>query len=83
MYDKYKSYTIAFLIAGLPPIIFGSFLSTTRCIKDKKLDSEDKNPNEPKLLSPVSDKEGKHSTIVLTDEHPLLRSKTINPNYTH
>lgn len=84
IYDEYKTYTGAFLIAGLPPLIFGSFLSITRCVRSKTTELEEKDPNEPKLLGPVSElhgKEGKQSAIVLTDEHPLLQSKNINPNY--
>jgi len=87
MYDKYKSYVGAFLIAGLPPMIFGILLTTTRCVRKRNMDMdiEDKDPNEPKLLDPMPEsyrKEGKHSTIIPTAEHPLLLSKTINPNYT-
>lgn len=83
MYDTYKSYTSAFLIAGLPPMLFGSLLSTTRCV-NKKIELEEKDPNEPKLLDPVSDinyKEGKHSTIITSAKCPLLLSNTDYPNY--
>lgn len=86
MYDTYKSYTGAFLIAGLPPMIFGILLTTTRFVRKRNMTPEEKGPNEPKLLSPVSELyntelEGKRSIIDLTAEHPLLLSKTINPNY--
>lgn len=87
MYDMYKSYTGAFLIAGLPPMIFGILLTTTRCVRKRTMDIDidDKDPNEPKLLDPISEscnKEGKHSTIIPTAEHTLLLSKNSNPNYT-
>lgn len=86
MYDTYKSYTGAFIIAGLPPMIFGILLTTTRFVRKRTMVSEEKGASEPKLLSPVSELhnaeiEGKHSIIVLNAEHPLLLSKTINPNY--
>lgn len=86
MYDTYRSYTGAFLIAGLPPMIFGILLTTTRFVRKRTTVSEEKGPDEPKLLSPVSEShnaeiEGKNSIIVLNAEHPLLLSKTINPNY--
>ncbi|XP_029346887.1 solute carrier family 16, member 10 isoform X1 [Acyrthosiphon pisum] len=86
MYDKYKSYTAAFLIAGLPPMIFGILLTTTRCVRKRNIEMtlEDKDPNQPKLLDPMPEsyrKEGKHPTIFPTAAHPLL-SNTNNPNYT-
>lgn len=84
MYDRYSSYTAAFLIAGLPPMIFGTLLTTTRCINKKAVESEEKNVHESKPLNPTSNLiqiEGKRSTIIPTAEHPLL-SKNINPNYT-
>lgn len=83
MYDTYNSYTGAFLIAGLPPMLFGSLLSTTRCV-NTRVEMEEKDPNEPKLLGPVSDmeyKEGKHSTIIPSVKYPLLLSDTNYPNY--
>lgn len=85
MYDRYNSYTAAFLIAGLPPMIFGILLTTTRCINKKVVEPEEKNLNETKPLNPIPNliqKEGKHSTIIPTARHPLLLSKTTNPNYT-
>ncbi|VVC31285.1 Hypothetical protein CINCED_3A014625 [Cinara cedri] len=54
MYDVYKSYTGAFLIAGLPPLIFGTLLSTTKCV-NKKTELEEIDPSEPKLLGQMSD----------------------------
>lgn len=89
MYDTYKSYTAAFLIAGMPPMIFGILLTTTRCVRKRTMEIDEKNPNEPKLLSPVielgDNKEGKPSdpTIVSPKaEHLLLLSNTNYPNYT-
>lgn len=85
MYDKYNSYTAAFLIAGLPPMFFGILLTSTRCINKKSVESEGNNLHESKPLNPIPNlikKEGKHSTIIPTDQHPLLLSKNINPNYT-
>lgn len=87
MYDMLGSYTCAFFIAGLPPIIFGILLTTTQFVKKRAMEQVDKALNEPSLLSPVPEiqnTEGKHSTIVnTTAEHTLLLSKTINPWYTH
>ena len=88
MYDKYKSYTGAFLIAGLPPMIFGILLTTTRCVRKRsvEMDLEDKDLNEPKLLDPIPEsysKEGKHSTIIPTAERTLLLSKKTQTHPTH
>lgn len=85
MYDMNKSYTAAFFIAGLPPMIFGILLTTTRCVRKRTTEIEEKDLNEPKLLDPVpelNNKEGKHSSIISNVRQPLLSSNTINPNYT-
>ncbi|XP_025416090.1 monocarboxylate transporter 10 [Sipha flava] len=55
MYDKYKTYTGAFLIAGLPPMIFGILLTSTRYVRKSSMEPEERNPNEPKLLAPTSE----------------------------
>lgn len=87
MYDTYKTYTGAFLIAGLPPMIFGVLLTTTRFVRKTTLEQKDKDPNEPKLLTPLtesSNKEGKDSSLSSvnpTAEHLLLLSDTTYPNY--
>lgn len=84
MYDNYHSYTVAFLIAGLPPMVFGTLLSFTRFVRKRSMEPEEKDPNESKPLAPVSElpnKEGKHSTVI-PSEHTLLLSKTNSPNYT-
>jgi len=86
MYDTYKSYNGAFLIAGLPPMIFGILLTTTRCVRKRTMEQEEKDLNEPKLLGPVpdsDDKEGKLSNSSLTAELQPLLSNIINPNYMH
>lgn len=86
MYDAYGNYIKAFLIAGLPPMIFGILLTTIRFVRKSKTEDNEINPNEPKLLSPLTEgheKNGKYSTINPTAGHPLLRSNAINPNYTH
>lgn len=85
MYDAYGNYVKAFLIAGLPPMIFGILLTTIRFVRKSKIEDDEIDPNEPKLLSSLSEaheKIGKYSTIISTAEHQLLQSNTINPNYT-
>lgn len=88
MYDSYRTYTGAFLIAGLPPMIFGVLLTTTKCVRKTTTEKEDADPKEPKLLSPLTEsgnKEGKgssSSTVIPTAEHLLLLSDTVYPNYT-
>lgn len=65
MYDAYKTYTGAFLIAGLPPMIFGILLTTIRFVRKRKMEDDEIDPNEPKLLSPLSEvneKDGEYST---------------------
>lgn len=85
MYDTYKSYTGAFLIAGLPPMIFGILLTSTRYVRKSSMEPEEKDPNEPKLLTPISEsheKEGKQSAIISNENLPLLLSKKNITNYT-
>lgn len=53
MYDMLGSYTCAFFIAGLPPMIFGVLLTTTQFVKKRAMEQVDKALNEPSLLSPV------------------------------
>lgn len=88
MYDMSKTYTVAFLIAGLPPMIFGVLLTTTRFVRKRNtdMDIDEKDANEPKLLGPIPESysktsEGKRSTIIPNAEHTLLLSNTNNPNY--
>lgn len=84
MYDHYKSYTLAFLIAGLPPMIFGILLTATRFVRKRSMEQEIKNLNEPKLLVPTNElhnEEGKHSTIDPSAKQPLLLSNSVFPNY--
>jgi hypothetical protein len=86
MYDKYKTYTGAFLIAGLPPMIFGILLTSTRYVRKSSMEPEERNPNEPKLLAPTSEsheKEGKQSAIIFNENLPLLLSNKNITNYTN
>lgn len=65
MYDAYGNYDRAFLIAGLPPMIFGILLTTIRFVRRRsKTEDDEIDPNEPKLLSSLSEaheKVGKYS----------------------
>ncbi|XP_050429209.1 monocarboxylate transporter 10 [Adelges cooleyi] len=47
MYDKYKTYNGAFLLAGVPPLIGGAFLSAIRCVPSKIRDKEGNVLEEP------------------------------------
>lgn len=83
MYDAYGNYVKAFLIAGLPPMIFGILLTTIRFVRRSKTEEDEIDQNEPKLLSSseAHEKIGKYSTNISTAEHLILWSNTINQNY--
>lgn len=84
MYDKYKTYNGAFLLAGVPPLIGGAFLSAIRCVPSKIRDKEGNVLEEPEqnLSSELLENGGKKILDDKTNEKsPLLYSKFILTKY--